>query len=204
MQIFSSTLNNKGTQTETWTFKDKQGTSIFGDVHVMDIGVEHRGSVVSVPIEEGSFFSYNKTGEPTSIRNTLAFQGTAQYLQSVLEMLKKYKESMDSFSIITPFAEYENMALESFSYTKDVTNGVGVLYAQVECKEIKEVSVAYSSTDVSELPPPIADEEATNPSDASTVDTGMTSTTGTSSNNEGSATKSRSMAKDIKDWWNNK
>ena len=33
---------------------------------------------------------------------------------------------------------------------------------------------------------------------------GMTSTTGTSSNNEGSATKSRSMAKDIKDWWNNK
>ena len=204
MQIFSSILGGKaGVKTETWSFK-KDGTSIFGDVKVIDVGAEYNGSVVSAPIEEGSFFSYNKTGESIKIGNTLAFQGTAQYLQSTLNLLKKYKESMDTFSIVTPYAEYENMTLESFSYTRDITNGEGLLYVKANFAEIKEVQVAYSSTDVSELPPPISDDNATNPSDASTQDTGMTSTTTTNSSNEGSANRSRSMAKDIKDWWNNK
>lgn len=173
-EVFSST---GGTKTEQWTFKDKQGSSVFADAKVIDHGFENNGSVVSAPIEEGSFFSYNKTGEPIKISCTLAFQGTMQYLQSALEIVKKYKTSMDVFSIITPFAEYENMALESYSYTRDVTNGVGLLYIKINCVEIKEVNVAYSTTDVSELPPPISDADATNPSDTSTQNTGMTSTT---------------------------
>lgn len=192
LQIFSAFSKKK---TETWTFKDKQGTSIFGDVSVMDIAYENNGSVVSAPIEEGSFFSYNKTGEPIKIGCTLAFQGTAQYLQSTLDIVKKYKESMDLFSVVTPFDEYENMALESYSYVRDVTNGNGTLYIKIECKEIKEVTVAYSSTDASELPPPIND--SADPSDASTQDTGMTSTTGTNSSNDGSAKRSRSKLHEI-------
>lgn len=195
MQIFSSILGGKaGTKTETWSFKDKQGTSIFGDTKVMDINVGHNGSVVSAPIEEGSFFSYNKTGEPTKISCTLAFQGTAQYLQSTLNVLKKYKESMDTFSIVTPYAEYENMTMESMSYVRDVTNGEGLMYVKSSFVEIKEVQVAYSSTDVSELPPPISEGDAADPSDASTQDTGMTSTTTPSESNQ---KKMRSVADKI-------
>lgn len=198
LQVFSSFLSGKaGIKTETWSFRDKQGSSIFGDAKVLDMGVEHNGTVVSVPIEEGSFTSYNKTGEPIKISNTLAFQGTAQYLQSTLNLLKKYRESMDKFSIVTPYCEYEDMTLESFSYTRDVTNGEGLLIVKIECVEIKEVSVAYSSTDVSELPPPISEGEASNPSDSSTVDTGMTSTGTTNSSNGESAQRSRSILKDI-------
>ena len=189
MEIFSI-LANKGIPTETWNFKDKQGTSVFGDAKVMDIGYENSGSVVSSPIEEGSFFSYNKTGEPQRIGCTLAFEGTSQYLQSMLNITKKYKESMDVFSIVTPFSEYENMTLESYSYTFDVTNGYGVLYVRIICVEIKEVAVSYSSTDVSELPPPINDGDATNPSDASTQDTGMANPTTGDSKTQESANKS--------------
>ena len=200
MQIFSSILGNKqGIKTETWTFK-KDGVSIFGDVKVMDIGADYNGNVVSVPVEEGSFFSYNKTIEPIKIGNTLAFQGTAQYLQSTLNLLKKYRESLDRFSIITPYAEYENMTLARFSYTRDITNGEGLLLVKAEFEETIEVQVAYSSTDVSELPPPITD--SADPSDASTQDTGMTSTTAPSTSNKDSVQRSRSTARDIKDWWN--
>lgn len=194
MEIFSI-FGSNGIQTETWNFRDKQGESIFGDVKVMDISFESNGKVVSQPVEEGSFFSYNKTGEPNKITNTLAFEGTAQYLQSVLNMLKKYKESMDLFSVVTPYCEYENMSLESYSYTRDVTNGYGVLYVPINCVEVKEVKVAYSSTDVSELPPPI--DDSANPSDASTQDTGMTSTTSGSSQTQESAKKSRSKIHEI-------
>lgn len=194
MEIFSI-LGNNSKITETWNFRDKQGESIFGNVKVMDIGYENNGTVVSQPIEEGSFFSYNKTGEPIGIGCTLCFEGTSQYIQSMLNAVKKYKESMDLFSVITPFAELENMTLEGYSYSFDVTNGYGVLYVRIICKEVKEVKVSYSSTDVSELPPPI--DDSANPSDASTQDTGMTTTgTGTSGTQQSA---NRSALKILKD-----
>ena len=199
-----SLLSNNKKATEIWDFRDKQGTSVFGNVKVMDIGVEENGSAVLQPVEENSFFSYNKTTEPQQIQCTLCFEGTAQYLQSSLNIVKRYKTGMDILSIVTPYAEYEKMTLESYSYTRDVTNGTGLLYVQCVFREVREVKAAYSQTDVSELPPPISDGEAANPSDASTSDTGMTGTNSGSSQQQGSASRSRSIAKDIKDWWKNR
>ena len=176
MGIYSLISNNK-TALETWDFRDKQGSSVFGNAKVMGIGFEANGTVVSQPVEENSFFSYNQTSEPNHISCVLCFEGTVQYLQSSLNIVDRYKKGMDALSIVTPYAEYENMKLESYSYTRDVTNGHGLLYIQCEFREIQEVQAAYSSTDVSELPAPITDGNSANPSDASTVDTGMTSTT---------------------------
>ena len=198
--VYSLLTNNK-TSTESWDFRDKQGTSIFGNVRVMDIGVEKNGSTVAQPIEENSFFSYNKTSEPTQISCTLCFEGTAQYMQSCLNIVDRYRIGIDLISIVTPHAEYENMTLESYSYTRDVTNGQGLLYVQTVFREVKEVKAAYSSTDVSELPPPISEGESANPSDASTQDTGMASTGNGTASQQESAKKSRSIARDAYDWW---
>lgn len=195
--VYSLLTNNK-TSNESWDFRDTQGTSIFGNVRVMDIGVEKNGSAVSQPIEENSFFSYNKTSEPTQISCTLCFEGTAQYMQSCLNIVDRYRIGIDLVSIVTPHAEYENMTLESYSYTRDVTNGQGLLYVQAVFREVKEVKAAYSSTDVSELPPPISESESANPSDASTQDTGMASTgSGTASQQESAKKSRRSMADKI-------
>ena len=197
--VYSLLTNNK-TSNESWDFRDKQGTSIFGNVRVMDIGVEKNGSTVAQPIEENSFFSYNKTSEPTQITCTLCFEGTAQYMQSCLNIVDRYRIGIDLVSIVTPHAEYENMTLESYSYTRDVTNGQGLLYVQTVFREVKEVKAAYSSTDVSELPPPISEGESANPSDASTQDTGMNASNGGTSQQQESAKRSRSVLKDISDW----
>jgi hypothetical protein len=64
---------------------------------------------------------------------------------------------------------------------------------------VREVQVAYSQTDVSELPPPISSGDAANPSDASTQDTGMAGTSSGTSSQQESAKKSRSKARDIYD-----
>lgn len=192
----NSIVNSKNT-VEVWDFRDKQGTSIFGSVKVMNIGMEANGTVVSQPIEEGSFFSYNKTAEPHHVQCVLCFEGNAQHLQSMLTIVEKYKTGLDTFSIVTPYQEYENMSLESYSHARDVTNGYGLLYVQCEFKEIKEVETAYSSTDVSELPPPISEENAANPSDASTVNTGMTTPGTGSEQTQKSAKRSRSMLHEI-------
>ena len=193
-QSSNNIVNSKNT-VEVWDFRDKQGTSIFGSVKVMNIGMEANGTVVSQPIEEGSFFSYNKTAEPHHVQCVLCFEGNAQHLQSMLTIVEKYKTGLDTFSIVTPYAEYENMSLESYSHARDVTNGYGLLYVQCEFKEIQEVEAAYSSTDVSELPPPISDPA--NPSDASTVNTGMTTPGAGSEQTQKSAKRSRSMLHEI-------
>ena len=198
MGVYSLLSKNK-TTAEIWDFRDKQGTSVFGNVKVIDIGVDDNGSAVSQPVEENSFFSYNKTSEPQQIQCTLCFEGTVQYLQSCLNIVKRYKKGMDLLSIVTPYAEYESMTLESFSHTRDVTNGCGLLYVQCVFREIEQVQVAYSQTDVSELPPPISSGDAANPSDASTQDTGMTGTSSGTSSQQESAQKSRSKARDIYD-----
>ena len=42
MGVYSLLSNNK-TTAEIWDFRDKQGTSVFGNVKVIDIGVDDNG-----------------------------------------------------------------------------------------------------------------------------------------------------------------
>lgn len=130
------------------------------------------GMVVSDPVEEGSFTTYNKTSAPVSIDIMVSFQGDKASLQEAITKVKELKEGLTTFSIVTPYYEFESMTLERLSYDMKVENGLGVLIVTMTCIEVKEVEAAYTS--VSQTA--IQAAQCANASNASTVNTGQTTT----------------------------
>lgn len=155
---FSNFLSAKA----EWTFSD----NVLPNAAMFEMQVRCGGTVVSSPIEQGSFISYNKTTEPLEITATLAFSGSDAFLQSALDSLNTLKQSVTMFSIQTPAYEYENMTLQNFDYAWRREDGRGVLYVSAVFMEIREVQIAYTETTITEA-------DSKSPSAVSNQNTGL-------------------------------
>mgnify|MGYP001777270156 CR=1 FL=1 len=129
-----------------WSFSD----NVLPNAAIFELQIRCGGTVVSSPIEAGSFISYNKTNEPMEINSTLAFSGSDSFLQSVLDSLNALKTSVTTFSIQTPLYEYENFTLQNYDYSMRREDGRGVLYVNALFLEIREVQLSYTDTDITE------------------------------------------------------
>lgn len=165
-------ISDKQKQSSKWRFVNEQGANVLPDAAVFQVSVTSGGKVVSEPIEQGSFMTYNKVNSPLEINADISFSGTNAYLQSVISMIEALKTAVSYFSIVTPVYEYEHMTLQNYDYSLNATDGLGVLHINAQFIEIREVDVAYSSIDTST----ITAVDAKNPSDASKVNTGTTTT----------------------------
>lgn len=165
-------ISDKQKQSSKWRFVNEQGANVLPDAAVFQVSVTSGGKVVSEPIEKGSFMTYNKVNSPLEINADISFSGTNAYLQSVISMIEALKTAVSYFSIVTPVYEYEHMTLQKYDYSLNATDGLGVLHINAQFIEIREVDVAYSSIDINT----ITAADAKNPSDASKVNTGTTTT----------------------------
>ena len=195
--LFPSTSDYIKSRKSEWTFSD----DVLPGALVFDMSINYGGSVVSSPIEEGSFFSYNKTTEPMQVNATLSFVGSDTYLQSVLDRLYTLKNSVTMFSINTPMYEFENMNLESYSFDLKREDGRGVLYVKANFIEIREITVSYENTNISE-------EQSKDVSAVSTVQGGLKQAQNPTSLQQtaGEASKEkvkqkRDIVQDIMDVW---
>ena len=154
----------------------------------MDLELTAEGKVVSTPIEQGSFASYNKVASPTAIRATLAVEGELSNLQSVVDTLFELKDGTELINFVTPVREFQSYTLEKFSYQQTAEKGVNVLYVEVNLAEIKEVEPQYTDAQAQK---PITQKGAKNPANTSTQDKGKTQAQ--------TPTKGKSALKEIKD-----
>lgn len=146
-----------------WSFSD----NVLPNAAIFELQIRCGGTVVSSPIEAGSFVSYNKTNEPMEINATLAFSGSDSFLQSVLDSLNTLKTSVTTFSIQTPLYEYENFTLQNYDYSMRREDGRGVLYVNALFLEIREVQVLYTDTES------ITETDSKDPSAVSNVNGGL-------------------------------
>lgn len=181
---FSNFLSAKA----EWTFSD----NVLPNAAMFDMQVRCGGTVVSSPIEQGSFISYNKTTEPLEITATLAFSGSDAFLQSALDSLNTLKQSVTTFSIQTPAYEYENMTLQNFDYAWRREDGRGVLYVSAMFVEIREVQVAYTDTTITEA-------DSKSPSAVSNQNTGLKQAQEPTAEEAAAGEKSKSALRIIKD-----
>ena len=135
----------------------------------MALELTAEGKVVSAPIEQGSFASYNKVATPASIRATLAAEGELSDLQYVVDTLFSLKDGTEIVNFVTPVREYQGYTVEKFSYQQAAEKGVNVLYVEISLVEIKEVEPQYTDA---KAPAPITAKGAKNPANASTRDMG--------------------------------
>ena len=131
---------------EDWIFLgDDDNEELLSFNSLLELNVESGGAVPSQKLEQGSFAAYNKTEEPLKITAAIAFEGTVDELQDALGALNLLKTETKKFSVITPEFEYVGMTLESFSYARKREEGRGVLYAQLNLVEVREVETATTT-----------------------------------------------------------
>lgn len=150
MSLISSIISPEY-RVQQWMIADEKGNSILPIKSILSLLVTSGGSVVADAIEEGSFTSYNKTTEPLEINMEIGFEGEDWELHHAITSLSELKDSVATFSIITPYHEYENMTLQNYDYEMKTENGLGALIANCTFKEIREVKPAYSQVDASTI-----------------------------------------------------
>lgn len=190
-----------------WQIADESGNPVLPLYSILSVSVQADGQVVSDPVEMGSFTSYNKTIAPVVINLEIAFSGTNASLLGCVEKVKELQENVSTFSIVTPYYEWENMTLESFSYEIKRESGVGgMLKVALTCVEIKEVAAAYSAVSQDAIQAnqaaSISSADATDPSDVSPVQSGQTATaTPTTAEDTAASGQKESILYQINNGW---
>lgn len=163
---------------DNWSLADKNtGSNILAFKTFISAEIKQEGSVVYEPIEKSSFATYNKTSAPLEVNVVLGFEGTASDIQTTLDKLNELATTTTVFSLVTPAKEFENLTLEKYDFKWSEGGGVNMLVVNLPLREVKEVETSYSSvTIIGGRSNSLSSADTANSSNASSVDTGMTST----------------------------
>lgn len=143
---------------------DETGRSFVKFTSFISLDVRNEGKALSYPIELGSFANYNKVQSPLDIRVSLAIQGTETEFQDAILRLNKFQKEAEKLYVVTHGKIYENMTLESYSYTRKADRGAYLLIVDLDLVEVREVATQVTTTVIS---------KPRNPTSASKKDEGQ-------------------------------
>ena len=165
-------------QSNLYMIADEGGSPIIGFKSLLKAEYKSNGTVVSEPIEQNSYATYNKTTEPREFYFEVALQAPNNDFSAAISKLEELKKGTEVFHFVTPFSEFENLTLEGYSITLETYTSM--LVVELQCKEIIEVQQGYTKVEVNDATP-INAGNASNSDNADTVNTGMTGTRSPSS-----------------------
>lgn len=195
----AGTTTEEKTPPPQYILKDEDGNQV-AFYAMMEMGMTSSSQLPTEPIEKGSFANYNRIIDPYEGTCRLALEGTESEIQQALDGLEELRKGLKKIEFIMPFANYENLMLESYDYRRDSHSGFNLLQVDVRLKEIREVESARTTTSVEE-PPEITQEASADASCVSNEDGGQYQTySPTDAETETANTESnKTMAKTIYD-----
>ena len=110
--------------------------------------MKKESKVTSMPVENGSFVSYNIIQAPKELNCMISKRGFVPDLMKFVDALMSYVDSTNLVTIVTPEYEFTNMKITKFNYTRSADNGVDVIYAELSCVEIREVTSKFTNVRV--------------------------------------------------------
>lgn len=143
----SSALDN-WRNANIWLITDSDSQIILEFASFLSADVRCESNVVSAPVEEGGFATYNKVVQPISVNVSLAFQGSEEDIQDAVFMLGVLREETILINLVTPDAEYESLTLQSYNYSRKRENGIGVLFVDLSFVEVKQVETQYTNANL--------------------------------------------------------
>lgn len=134
-----------GNMTHLWTLIDSSGKSAIAFTSFDSLNVKSEGKVLTYPVEQGAFASYNKVQGPLGIKVTLGTWGEESLFGQILNKLEEYKQQAATLTVVTPARAYTNMTLQSYGYTRKQDNGAGMLLVDLDLVEVREVAVGVTT-----------------------------------------------------------
>lgn len=134
---------------QDWMIIASDGSAALDFHSFVNIDVTCENPITRAPIEQGGFVTYNRVISPTTVGIMLSVKGSPSHLQNVIEQIDRLAAECTLLSIITPYKEFKNYAIEKYQYSQDNTSGIDVLYFDFAFVEVREVGVQYSNARVS-------------------------------------------------------
>ena len=144
-----------------WGIVNQYGIPILLARSVLGMAYDNSSSISSLPVEGGSFASYNKVDNPAIATVQMTTTESVLKRGAFLTQLETLKRSTLSFYIISPEYVYQNYQIIGINYSREAGAGCTLITVNVELQEVREAKVEYSY------------EEVKNPEDAKTKDGGQ-------------------------------
>lgn len=154
-----------------WGLVTEFGVPLLNVDGVLGLSYTNTSTTSNVPIERGSFASYNKVANPAQAVVQLS-KGTGGTLGrgAFLATLEALEGGTVKFMVVSPEFVHRNMTLNGISWARSASEGLQLIVATLQLEEVREVGVQYSF------------EEVKNPSDAANADGGEVQPTNQSDN----------------------
>lgn len=122
-----------------WCLVSEHGGPVVNFTSFLELDVQNQGKVLSYPVEQGSFASYNKAEEAADLLVKLGSQGLPYKHEVIISTLKKFQREAVKLSVISPFNFWPSMTLESFSHSHKREAGATMLVVDLRLIEVREV-----------------------------------------------------------------
>lgn len=136
--------------TGQWSLNNASGERVVEFTSFISLDLRDEYTVVTGPVEEGSFANYNKTASPLEIDCSLGIEGDDATLSTALDALNALAAGTELVSLVTPDTEYDNLNLHSVSYRRRREDGLGVLWLDLKLIEVRQVKAEYTNARVGE------------------------------------------------------
>lgn len=131
---------------EVWTILDEQSLPVVTFTSFLSLDSDNTSKITNYTSEKGTFSSYNKIVAPDELAVTLAIQGNAAEIQDAIAVLDTLRKEPQKVSIVSPYKEYKWFSLESYSYSFNQSQGVNLLIAAMNFKQVNEVEAVYTNS----------------------------------------------------------
>lgn len=149
-----------------WGIMDESGAPILIADSVATVSFDSSSSISSMPVEKGTFVSYNKVSNPRIATVQLnKSSGGALARGAFLTTIETLENSTRKVHVITPEYVHMNYQIIGSSTLRSAQDGHTLIKVNIDLQEIREANVDYEN------------EEVTNPSDSRTEDGGQKQST---------------------------
>ncbi|SAK87950.1 hypothetical protein AWB75_06005 [Caballeronia catudaia] len=133
--------------TPQWVLCDDEGNALVTPDAVVDLGFRGEQRVASYPVEQGSFASYNKVGQPQELTLRLACGGRNMSRDVFLLELEYLLGSLTLVNVTTPDETYRDYNLDRLDYQRRSSSGLSLIVAEIHLTEIRiSAQASYSNT----------------------------------------------------------
>lgn len=144
-----------------WALLNAKDRPVCEYVGITACTLAEASQVLTEPLEGGSLAAYNKVQAPDIVSVSLAISGDTAVQSRALDDLRALKQAVGTESLcrlVTPFFIVENLALETISQARTVTQNASALVCELSFLAVRSVSAGTATVTWSPKDPTSADE----------------------------------------------
>ena len=144
-----SATSPNATEQKVWQIVNaSDGAQVIQPDSMVAVEIKETSKISTYPVENGGFAAYNKVAVPFQVRVTMTCGGAgALTRENFLKIVEAMKVSVNLYTIITPFATYQNANLTEYSHRHTSTNGASLVVVEAMFEEVRQTAQStYQNT----------------------------------------------------------